>query len=350
VTRPDEEPYHRKWLHAMEAEPTVPGTVMQVARIYADYAASRGGHSASVSYPVLIRQTHRSRDALAEAHEWMTVHGWLCLQAGKDGKPWREGQRKTYDLTFGRSGEKRKAVRLPERSNQSGEQTGSSRKWSDDRNGSGEADQSEQRTATSPNSRPRPVRQPERERLTSDNVSLPRLGSLHAMLAAAVPDVTGRETELVTEMVAKRPGVRSPTAVLRCEIADGNGPSLVAEVRRRQSAGSSARSWCGQRDLCDERTGMLLDEYGQPGSQPCPTCHPAPSSGRRPEYRLTATEPPSGLSAAPERCRAGERCLRPPLPIDTATGYHARCEAAAAARASMSARTADPAKNGGEAA
>ena len=88
----------------MEAESTIPGTVMQVARIYADYAASRGGRSAGVSYPVLIRQTHRSRDALVEAHDWMTTHGWLRLRPGKDGEQWRDGQRKSYDLTIGHAG------------------------------------------------------------------------------------------------------------------------------------------------------------------------------------------------------------------------------------------------------
>lgn len=254
MTRPDEEPYHRQWLHAMEAEPTVPGTVMQVARIYADYAASRGGRSASVTYPVLIRQTHRSRDALAEAHEWMTAHGWLRLQPGKDGKPWREGQRKTYDLTFGRSGEKRKAVRLSERSaeqKRSGEQTGSDSKRSDDRNGSTEADQSGEQTATSPVAGTEPVRSPDRERLTSGTSSLSGPVGLYATLAAVVPGVTQREFELVRDMIGARRGVQSATAVLRAEIRDGNGPALVARIRRQNaSAGPgsdvSVRALCGR--------------------------------------------------------------------------------------------------------
>jgi hypothetical protein len=50
-------------------------------------------------------------------------------------------------------------------------------------------------------------------------------------LLAAVPDATERETNLVLALIASRPGVRSAPAVLRREIADGNGPSLVAEVR-----------------------------------------------------------------------------------------------------------------------
>ena len=70
------EPHHRQWLHAVEDDRTVPGTAMQVARIFADYAASREGcRSATVSYPVLQRQTHRSRDAIDEALTYLTSHG-----------------------------------------------------------------------------------------------------------------------------------------------------------------------------------------------------------------------------------------------------------------------------------
>jgi hypothetical protein len=269
---PDEpKPYHRQWLHAMEAESTIPGTVMQVARIYADYAASRGGRSAGVSYPVLIRQTHRSRDALVEAHEWMTTHGWLRLRLGKDGEPWRDGQRKSYDLTIGQGGEKRKPVQQPERSEarkQSGSRNGPAPKHSGQQNGSSETDPSGQQNATVPAVRTEPVRSPERERLTSDNVSLPRRGGLLAALAAVVPDVTEREFELVRDMIGGRRGVQSATAVLRTEIRDGNGPALVAQVRRQSvasvqvPAGGSpsdvaARALCGRcggsghpKDLC----------------------------------------------------------------------------------------------------
>ena len=271
--QPDEEPYHRQWLHSMEAESTIPGTVMQVARIYADYAASRGGHSAAVSYPVLIRQTHRSRDALFDAHEWMTAHGWLRLRPGKDGEPWRDGQRKVYDLTLGQGGEKRKPVKQPERSEgrkQSGSRNGSAPKHSGQQNGSPGTDHSGQQNATVPAVGTEPVRSPERERLTSDNVSLPQRGSLHAALAAVVPDVTERETELIREMIANRPGVRSPTAVLRTEIRDGNGAALVAQLRWQSAAAPPGTSGSSPSDVAAR---ALCSRCGAPGhpKDRCPT-------------------------------------------------------------------------------
>jgi hypothetical protein len=331
----DEEPHHRQWLHAMEAESTIPGTVMQVARIYADYAASRGGHSASVSYPVLIRQTHRSRDALAEAHEWMTAHGWLRLQPGKDGTPWREGQRKTYDLTFGRSGEKRKAVRPPERSGgqkQSGEQTGSGPKRSDDRNGSAEADQSDQQTATSPVAGTEPVRSPDRERLTSGTSSLSSPVGLHAALAAVVPNVTEREAEAVVQVLKDR-GAKSPGAVLRTEIRDGTAGALVTEARRRLTLsllrGDPRPAAVQFRDLCPRCSRLRHDPA------PCPISEPA-------------ARPVAVIGGQP--CHAGARCQQPQSPTDQDTGYHAQCALIAGARASMAARTVAQAKDGGEAA
>lgn len=280
-SEPDEpEPYHRQWLHAMEAESTIPGTVMQVARIYADHAASRGGRWASVSYPALIRQTHRSRDTLVEAHEWMTDYGWLRLRPGKDGEQWRDGQRKSYDLTIGQGGEKRKPVRQPERSEarkQSGSRNGPTSKHSGQQNGSPETDHSGQQNATVPVDRTEPFRSPERERLTSRTSLSPGRGSLQAKLATVVPDVTERETELILEKIAADPGVRSATAVLRAEIRDGNGPALVEQIRRAASTAAPDRPpWCRR---CDERTRMLLDENGQQGNEPCPLCrpgHPAP--------------------------------------------------------------------------
>lgn len=202
------EPHHRQWLHAMEAEPTVPGTVMQVARVYADYAASRGGQSASVSYPALIRQTHRSSGTLVDAHEWMTDHGWLRLRPGKDGAPWREGQRKVYDLTFGSAGEKREPVRLPERSeapNQFGSRSGRAPKRSADRNGSAEENRFDSRSATVPVTEVEPLRSPERERLTSVTSSLSP-PTLHDRLAASVPDVTERDRDGLGDDQTTAPG------------------------------------------------------------------------------------------------------------------------------------------------
>jgi len=271
--QPDEQPYHRQWLHAMEAESTIPGTVMQVARIYADYAASRGGRSAAVSYPVLIRQTHRSRDALVEAHEWMTTHGWLRVRLGKDGEQWRGGQRKFYDLTIGQGGEKRKPVRQPERSearNQSGSRNGFASKHSGQQNGSPEADHSGQQNATVPVGRTQPFRPPERERLTSRTSLSPGRGSLHELLATVVPDVTERETELILEKFAADPGVRSAAAILRTEIRDGKGPALVDQIRR-PSAAADRRPQRGSPS--DVAARALCGRCGAPGhpKDRCPT-------------------------------------------------------------------------------
>lgn len=93
----DSEPWHRQWLHAMEADTSVPGDVMQVARIHADYSASSpGGRISTVSYSALQRQTHRRYQVIADAHEYMSTYGWLVLLTQ------RRGQRGRYELTMGR--------------------------------------------------------------------------------------------------------------------------------------------------------------------------------------------------------------------------------------------------------
>ena len=89
------EPWHRRWLHALEDDASVPGTPMQIARIYADWAVSKGGRWADVSLIELVRQTHRSRDVIIHAVQYLVTHGWLQLR-----EPWTSGQAKHYDLTF----------------------------------------------------------------------------------------------------------------------------------------------------------------------------------------------------------------------------------------------------------
>lgn len=322
---PSPEPYHRQWLHAMEAESTVPGTVMQVARVYADYAASRGGHSAGVSYPALIRQTHRSRDALVEAHEWMTGHGWLRLRASENGDPWRDGQRKVYDLTIGGAGEKRKPVRSPERSvdgNQSGSRNGRERKRSGKQNGSGEADRSDGQNATVPVTGTEPVRSPERERLTSVTSSLSR-PTLHDQLAAAMPGVSERETAMVLELIKRRPRVESPAAVMIHEIGLGLGPSLVAEVRDHgmppPDSADRRPSGVPYADQCPRCSRLRHDPL------PCPDPEPA-------ETRLRAAEDPPPLAPVP-----GTRCQYPECPARAAPveddGYHETCRYLAGVKA-----------------
>lgn len=55
------------------------------------------------------------------------------------------------------------------------------------------------------------------------------------LLAEAVPGAGERETTEALQILAER-GARSPTAVLRREIADGGGPALVADARKRLAA------------------------------------------------------------------------------------------------------------------
>jgi hypothetical protein len=61
-----DEPYHRRWLHAMQDDLTVPWTAMSIGSIFADYAPLTGGLTASVSYKALQHHTHHSRDVLDE--------------------------------------------------------------------------------------------------------------------------------------------------------------------------------------------------------------------------------------------------------------------------------------------
>jgi hypothetical protein len=312
----------------MEADSTVPGTVMQVARVYADYAASRGGRSASVSYPALIRQTHRSRDALVDAHEWMTAHGWLRLRPAANGDPWREGQRKTYDLTIGRPGERRKPVRSPERSGeqkQSDSRNGFEANRSDEQNGSAKTKRSDEQNATVPVAGTEPFRPPERERLTSVTSSLSR-PTLHDQLAAAVPGVTERETAMVLDLIKRRPRVESPAAVMVHEIGLGLGPSLVAEVRSPDALAPDSAdrrpASVPYASLCQRCSRLRHDPL------PCPDLKP-------PALRQRAVGNPPLLAPVPPP--DGTRCQYPECPARPAAvaddGYHDTCRYLAGVKA-----------------
>jgi hypothetical protein len=339
------EPYHRQWLHALEDEATVPSDEMQLARVYADYAPASGGQSTRVSARRMRHHTHMSFDAILKHTKWLVDHGWLVPQGEA-----ANGQRKTYNLTFGFGGERRKPVPDPEGRRDERRRETSKRKReasapeqsesadrSEYRNGEDAGDRSALRNATVPGVGTPPFRKAEHEQKEREEQNFSRrANSLHDQLAAVVPDATERETELVIENLAARPGVRSATAILRREIADGNGPSLVAEVRRQQSAAPSARSWCGQRDLCDERTGMLIDEYRQPGNQPCPRCHPTSPARGRPEHRPSSVGPVLALPAplasaaeAPPEGQASTPCrydqCRATGPVPGGQKYHDAC-------------------------
>lgn len=226
------EPWHRRWLHALEADLTVPGTAMQIGRIYADYASSKGGRWADPSYVELVRQTHRTRDAIADAIEFLVTREWLHLRG-----TWQPGQAKSYDLIIPGQRRNRSAQptsrpsRTPGRE-QSAQPAGSVRESRPVP--SGPAGQPAQPATTVRESRPDPAG-------SADYIRPRRFSSLsvrglHQALAAEVPDVTERETIEVRDMIGRRPGVVSAAAVMRTEISAGNGPKLVAQVRGTAAA------------------------------------------------------------------------------------------------------------------
>ncbi len=230
------EPWHRRWLHAIEDEATVPGTPIQIARVFADYAASKGGRWAHVSYPELIRQTHRGRCAIGEAIAYLTDHGWLTLR-----NDWRSGQEKIYDLTIPGQKQKRPAHQTGMRSGTLAKSRPAQRYGSVPPSGteaSRPSDRYAQQDAGVPPSGTEASRPAVRERLTSFT-SL-SLNGLQEALARQVPDVTERETALVKQLIGRRRGVVSAAAVMRAEIDAGNGPDLVKQVRAAEQASERA--------------------------------------------------------------------------------------------------------------
>lgn len=340
----ESEPYHRQWLHALEDEPTAPSEVMSAARVYADFAPSSGGSHTRVSCRTMRHLTHMSYDLIEAANRWMITYGWLTAP------PHKNGHRITYGLTMGSSGPKRRRpgkpaprddpasaaqpLRTTERpadENRSASRNALADDRSVTRNGH---DRSAARNATVPRHGTPPFRAAERERQTSDTVSLAR-PTLHAALAAAVPDATERETDQIRDMIRQRPGVKSAVAVMRAEIRDGEGPALVAAIRARAAGtrpGTPSAPPVG--DLCGycSRTGHDTGD--------CPEAA---------EVRATASQPPvpaasratgtPGTGAAgdnrPEhqRCRY-DGCRTPPEPIER--GYHATCERFAGVRGCLS--------------
>ena len=101
----EDEPYHRRWLHALEDDSTVPYYAMQVARVFADYAATTAKNAAAsggewnglvhVNWTMLVRHTHQRNDRLSQSLDFLTGHGWLIAE------PRKNGQRQFYSLADG---------------------------------------------------------------------------------------------------------------------------------------------------------------------------------------------------------------------------------------------------------
>lgn len=162
-----------------------------------------------------------------------------------------------------------------------------------------------------------------------DPLSVPG-ANLHAALAAVVSDVTPRETELIRATIAKRPGVISAGAVMRTEIADGNGPALVAQIRAREHlVGDADRrpsavsfrdccSWCSQpgheRPDCPEAKAAASEEAATNGSPPGPESPQEPQQGT-----------PSEDIPVIGRCCRYDACRTPAVPVEPGSDYHSAC-------------------------
>lgn len=135
--------------------------------------------------------------------------------------------------------------------------------------------------------------------------------SLRRALAAVVPDVTERETQLIREKIGKRPGVRSDVAVMHSEIEAGKGPALVADIRgaiRARTPTPLRRAdqcgWCS-------RPGH---DAGNCPDRPEPTARPV----------LTAAETP---------CAASGKCRQRHTPVPHGQEYHETCRTLGGLRA-----------------
>lgn len=78
----------------MEDDPYIPPHVMQVARVYADFAASARDGRVHVSWQMLRRTTHQRNDRITQSLDYLVSRGWL------EPEPAKNGQRKKYWLTF----------------------------------------------------------------------------------------------------------------------------------------------------------------------------------------------------------------------------------------------------------
>jgi hypothetical protein len=76
----------------MEDDLTIPPHVMQVARVYADFAASSKDGRVHVSWRMLRRCTHQRNDRITQSLDYLIWRGWLAEE------PAKRGQRKFYRL------------------------------------------------------------------------------------------------------------------------------------------------------------------------------------------------------------------------------------------------------------
>jgi len=78
--------WHRAWLHAIEADWSIRSKALQVARVIADFAVSRGGGRAAVSWRMLRRCTHQGNTTLSRSLSALESAGWLATDERKNGQ------------------------------------------------------------------------------------------------------------------------------------------------------------------------------------------------------------------------------------------------------------------------
>ena len=93
------QPPHRRWLHALEDDYSIPAPVMQVARVFADFAAGAVNGKVKVSWRMLRRCTHQRNDRIGQSIGYLVEYGWLTEEPCENGEPRKNGQRKFYRLT-----------------------------------------------------------------------------------------------------------------------------------------------------------------------------------------------------------------------------------------------------------
>jgi hypothetical protein len=101
------QPLHRQWLHALEDDLTVPAYVMQVARVYADFAARSKDGRVHVNWRMLRRCTHQRNDRITQSLDYLMSRGWLIEE------PAKRGERKHYYLSAPPGGSTCRAVSAP---------------------------------------------------------------------------------------------------------------------------------------------------------------------------------------------------------------------------------------------
>ena len=207
--------YHRDWLHAIEDDVSVPDYAVFCARIYADFAARSADGVVQVRWSMLLHLTHMRREKAARALAWLTEHKWLEEEPGADGQPAKRGQ------------VVRRRLRMPPEVVPTPEPVPDAEPVPEPV----PASEPEPVPASEPEPVPASELRTYRTSRTVKPTSLSPRG-LHAALAEVVPDVTERESDLIRQLIGRRPGVVSAAAVMRTEIQSGNGPDLVAQVRR----------------------------------------------------------------------------------------------------------------------